>query len=491
MKILRWWPFLVLFFLFSGCNEDTVNPARLGTITGVTLKKLDDTPIAGAEVITTPSTSVVFSDSLGNFIFEDVPEGNYSVSARAEDFAKALVNVTVTGNATTEVTLKLEKSFVVPEAPFNPSPEPGTTGQARTDTLFWQAIKPSNDSLLFDVYLYESNNTDPNLFVEDHPDTFLLFSDLRYETTYFWQVTAKTFTGGESRGDIWQFTTEAFPDNRFAFSSMLDTNFELFSSNQAGTSKAQLTFTSHNNLKPQFNRDRTLIAFASNRDLDYHIFFSRNNGTDFVKVTTVPMAGFHNSGATFTWSNDFGKFIYSHYERLYTISRDGSGLAQIATARPDRHFRDLDWTSNGNKVVVEMIGSNITDSEIYLMNDDGSDTVRLVDNLPGQMGYPTFSIDGKQVMFTRDVSGFESADGRQLDSRIFIIDIETSNIVDVSGDKPAGTNDLQPRFSPDGSKIIFMNTSNDGSSVKSVYIMNVDGSDRQLTFTNAEYPEWQ
>jgi TolB protein len=141
--------------------------------------------------------------------------------------------------------------------------------------------------------------------------------------------------------------------------------------------------------------------------------------------------------------------------------------------------------------VAQTIGSLIYEGEIYLMNSDGSDTVRIVDDLPGIIENPTFSIDGKQVMYTQDASGFDAQNGRQLDARIYILDLTSMAVVDVSGNKPAGTNDLQPRFSPNGAQIIFVNTSNEGDKVKFVYVMDVDGGNRTLLFEDAQMPNWQ
>ena len=94
-------------------------------------------------------------------------------------------------------------------------------------------------------------------------------------------------------------------------------------------------------------------------------------------------------------------------------------------------------------------------------------------------------------MYTRDVSGFESADGRQLDSRIFILDLSTMTATDISTSKQQGTNDLRPRFSPFGSKIIFTNVLNDGSGTVSTYTMDIDGNNRNLLFENADMPNWK
>ena len=241
----------------------------------------------------------------------------------------------------------------------------------------------------------------------------------------------------------------------------------------------------------KFSNDRQEIAYSANTVLDYNINIMDFNGSNRRQITSIPIAGYHNNGEGFSWWPDNGGFIYPNYEKLYSIDRQGANLTQIATAPADRHWRSCDYDGSTNKIVAQTIGSLIYDGEIFIMDADGSDTVRLVDNLPGVIENPTFSIDGKQVMYTQDAAGFNSQDGRQLDARIYILDLDAMTTIEVSGDKPNGTNDLHPRFSPDGSKIIFVDTSNVLGSQKNIYVMDVNGSNRTLLFENAEMPNWQ
>ena len=78
-----------------------------------------------------------------------------------------------------------------------------------------------------------------------------------------------------------------------------------------------------------------------------------------------------------------------------------------------------------------------------------------------------------------------------MDARIFIRGIDEPTPTDLSMEKEPGTNDLDPRYSPDGASIIFVNTNNDGISQKNIYKMDLDGDNRVLLFENAEMPEWK
>jgi Tol biopolymer transport system component len=96
------------------------------------------------------------------------------------------------------------------------------------------------------------------------------------------------------------------------------------------------------------------------------------------------------------------------------------------------------------------------------------------------------------LLYSYDISEFESPNNRQLDTHIFIYKFSDNSVVDVSSNKPAGTLDLDPRFSPNESEVIFVNTSNDGISLKTIYKMDIDNNnDRIEMFLNAIMPDWE
>lgn len=480
-----------MFLYVVSCQETTIAPVSFGSLSGNVIDNFNNLPLEGVEITTNPTSSVVYTDSLGNFSVEQIATGEYSFTANLNGYEKTFVNATIVTGVNTEVSFKLDRQVILPDPAINPQPISGATNQSRNITLTWDSTVPNNDSLTYDVLIYESNVDSAIISSLNKADTFLIPTDLRYETTYFWQVNVKSSTGGETKGAIWSFRTLDFPDNPFTFTSNKTGNFQVYSSNDSSDQSIQITRTSFNSLHPLMSNNRQEIAFSSNASLDYQINLMDFNGDNRRQITNIPIAGYHNNGVGFCWWPDNGGFIYSHYENLYSIDRNGSNLTLISQALPNRNFRSSDFSGPTDKIVVQTVGSLIYEGEIYLMNSDGSDTVRIVDDLPGIVENPTFSIDGKQVMYTQDASGFNAQDGRQLDARIYILDLTSMAVVDVSDNKPAGTNDLQPRFSPNGAQIIFVNTSNEGDKTKSIYVMDVDGGNRTLLFEDAQMPGWQ
>jgi TolB protein len=132
------------------------------------------------------------------------------------------------------------------------------------------------------------------------------------------------------------------------------------------------------------------------------------------------------------------------------------------------------------------------------MDSDGSNMTLLVSNSSGATGSPSFSIDGSKILYTHDISGYQGNDGRMLDSHIFEITMTTSSVVDLSivnqsnqNNKQSGTNDLNPRYSPNGGYIIFENGSNVLNSTHDIWIMEAGGNNRTKIISNGIMPDWK
>ena len=111
----------------------------------------------------------------------------------------------------------------------------------------------------------------------------------------------------------------------------------------------------------------------------------------------------------------------------------------------------------------------------------------------GAAGGINFTINGSSLLYTRDISEYESSNYRLLNSHIFLYEFATAEVTDLSEGKADGTNDLDPRLSPNEAEIIFVNTSNDGISTKTIYkIPFSEGSTtRTALFENATMPDWE
>lgn len=148
--------------------------------------------------------------------------------------------------------------------------------------------------------------------------------------------------------------------------------------------------------------------------------------------------------------------------------RDNESIRCISISSPDCYLiisggitnGYYSYSSDGTKIVYQ--SDRDRNNEIYIMNSDGSNQTRLT-NDPAYDAYPAFSPDGTRIVFVRDGS-------------VYVMNS------DGSGQTSLNTPNLAyfPMFSPNNSKIAFV-TLND-----ELFIMNSDGSNRILLASGAD-----
>jgi TolB protein len=500
---LCWGLLLPLLLVLTACEDNSVDPVLYGTVQGTVRDARTNQLLSNVSITTTPATSSLVTDAQGAFELTNAPIGRLTIVGSKADYQQTSVAVTVDEGKATVVTILLGKaaSAAPPSAPARPQPADQAIVPGPDVKLEWHPVNATRaDSLRYDVTLYEGSNGSSRALLTNSRDTTVTTTGLRYNTTYFWQVTVRNGNGGSARSNLWSFRTGALPDNRYLFAREVNGNTDIYSTNEAGTSLQQLTSSAFIETAPQLSPNRDRIAYASNATGQFQIYTMNRDGSDVRQVTLLPVDGYFNQGIGYRWSPDGAQLIYSSYDKLYRINRDGTGLTLLATAPADRHFRECDWTAQGNRMLVQTVGISVYDSELYLLNADGSNRTLLVGNVPGRLDSPSFSVDGKRVMYTRDVDGFNDLLGRQLNAHIFTQNLDGSGLVDVSAGttgsgtnsgKPLGFNDVTPRYSPDGARIIFVQVNNVLNSTPDVYTAELDGRTRTRLFQNASLPDWR
>ncbi len=489
---------LIYLFLFSctlfviSCQEDPFEPEVFGDLFGEVFLSNEGTPLADVTISTNPPTSTILTDSDGRFALESIKAGAYSVRAVKDGFITSVESVTIFGDQASNIVMQLVPDTLNSESPlaaFDPFPSDGSINQNKNLTLRWSTEDPEGDDLTFDVSIYNTDPTQSFLVAEQISDTTVNVT-LDYGKTYFWQVVVYDGVNPPVNSDVFQFSTEEFPDQRFLYAQSVNGQYEIFSSDENGDSN-QLTSGNGNSWRPRMNPQRNKIAYISDSGIESHIFIMNRDGSDAYQVTSTPINGFNKLELDYCWSPDGSKLLYMNNANLYTINIDGTGQALFLTATTNLRFIECDWTAQGNLVAIRTVGANPYDSFISIYNQDGTFLTTVLNNPDGGTGGPMFSISASTVLYTQDASGYEGTDGRQLDSRVYLRNLASNIITDISINKAPGTNDLDARYSPDGAFIIFVNTSNDGISQKDILKMEVDGGGRELLFENAITPEWR
>ncbi len=160
------------------------------------------------------------------------------------------------------------------------------------------------------------------------------------------------------------------------------------------------------------------------------------------------------------------------FSEAYKMGADGSNPVRLTTSG-NNEDRSTSWSPDGTRIAFHStrdtvpVGSPVGSSafELYVMNADGSNQVRLTDNL-AQDTFPAWSPDGSKLAFLSNRDG---------DFEIYTMKPDGSNVVRLT-DSPG--EDAHPSWSPDGAQITFHSRrdSPPGGTALEIYRMNADGS---------------
>ena len=189
-----------------------------------------------------------------------------------------------------------------------------------------------------------------------------------------------------------------------------------------------------------------------------------------------------SSVAVFSQSPRKIAFVYGNSafaQHIAVINEDGTGFKELTSGNRDTNPA---WSPDGSQIVFS--GERIGGHNIIRMNADGTGQVPLTSSIfPETNGEPAWSPDGTKIAFTSNRAG----SGR---NEIWVMNADGSNPVrltvnvqlgaDISG--PVYGMDFGPAWSPDGTRIVFW-SARDNLASSELYVMNADGTN-QVRITN-------
>lgn len=485
---------LACFILLMSCSEEQVDDTGTAVVKGRVVDIRTYEGIANARVLSSPTTSTVFSDKDGYFIMEKVPVGKYSFQAQKDGFIARFQPATVEKDVPVEIIFELEVSTAnnkPPEIPTLTAPLDNATSQALSLDLTWTSTDPEKDPMTFQVTV-KNGTTDEVKTYSDLKATTLKITGLDYSTKYYWQVSANDGINKPTNSAITSFTTLAFPNPRYLYVKKVKNNNVIYTADEAGN-ELQLSPSSINSYRPRKNLSINRIAYISSDGSLNQIFTMNPDGTDVKKVTNfIPIAGFNMDHVNYCWSTNGRQIIYPNFDQLLRIDSDGSGLVQIFKTPNGKFISECEWSQDGSQIVLKVNDASGYNVEIYAINMAGDVLYQILSGEKGAASGLGITIDNSKVVYTKDVSGFENSTYRRLDSRIFIYTVATNTSAELDTQKENGFNDLDVKFSPNEAKVIFVNTSNDGLSAKNIQTASIsDSSTRTTLFQNAAMPDWK
>lgn len=224
------------------------------------------------------------------------------------------------------------------------------------------------------------------------------------------------------------------------------------------------------------------VLFVSNRASWDDIYSMNEDGSDVRRLTTIGKA------YRGRYSPDGNKIVFDHNGDLYLMNADGSGLTSL-TNTVDKGELFPVWSPDGSKIAY--VFAWWEGYEIYTVNADGSDpkpvTVRFLNpdgsdsHLPYRPRYvdiePAWSPDGTRIAFASTRNGKVSDGFVDPFLQIFVVNANGTGLHALT------SNDFYnrtPIWSPDGTQIAFTQYNPVPGEQWKVMIMNADGSGQRV-----------
>ena len=166
---------------------------------------------------------------------------------------------------------------------------------------------------------------------------------------------------------------------------------------------------------------------------------------------------------------------------IVSVPIDGGPIVNLSAVSGSAADGNPNWSPNGEQIVFDGRRGDDRYQNIYVMNADGSQPVRLTDDTrEGQ--YPAWSPDGTMIAYT-------VVDPQSFDFDVWVMDSDGANARNVSN-SPADDN--WATWSPDSDQLAFFSTRqpNDDSDGR-VWVVNIDGSDpHPVSAGGMGEPDW-
>jgi Tol biopolymer transport system component len=249
-------------------------------------------------------------------------------------------------------------------------------------------------------------------------------------------------------------------------------SMDLFIEEGGGLSKSNLTKLTDNSASdtyPAWSPDGSKLAYQSDLDGDYDIYFMDVNR----QITALTFnTGFDSSPA---WSPDGGQIAYHSSidgdRDIYLMTANGQMLKNLTDNEGIQDYSPT-WSPDGSQIAFYSDREGVF--EIYVMDANGGIAERMT-FIGGED--PAWSPDGTKIVFA---SCKEEASDSRKQCDLYTVTTDSSHSIECLLCDP-GVSDMRPSWSPDGSMILF--DSNRGGSWD-VFAMDANGGHLQALTTS-------
>jgi Tol biopolymer transport system component len=251
-----------------------------------------------------------------------------------------------------------------------------------------------------------------------------------------------------------------------AFFSMQDSNIQVYLINADGTKSTPLTTGRHGGVEPSWSPDGKKLVFQNDG------LWIADIASGVVSSLTTPTSMENRWRVKPAWSPD-GEWIAFNNENgtlgdIYLIKPDGTELKRLTYTNDISRDGNLVWSPDSKEIAFSVDRDGNID--IFILNVD--EAINLSEGGNQRPLTAATSVSGMKNLvssWSADGSWIAFSSNRDGNSEIYVMNPDGSNVRRLT-DNPAF--DKEPAWSPDGKRIAFSSSRNGSFDI---YVMSVDG----------------
>jgi RHS repeat-associated protein len=244
--------------------------------------------------------------------------------------------------------------------------------------------------------------------------------------------------------------------------------FDIYTMNADGSGQARLTTDANDDSAPVWSPDGTKVAFQSFRNgANYQVYVMNADGSG---QTNISNSGLNDTQPS--WSPDGTKIAFTRATatsaHVFVMSANGANQTQLTFTADPFHDEQAAWSRDGLKLAFVSTRDSVvetwqetddyeipdddgqvftksrvkTNKEVYVMNSDGSNQIRLTNTLENDDS-ASWSANGSQIVFRSD----RERDGYDPSAQVWMMNSDGTSQINLSSN---GGNDYSPDLQTSG-----------------------------------------